>query len=252
MISNARNGIGGSLVIRGDPGVGKTALLADALSLSRLEAVQLSGFEAEATVAFAGLQRFVTPLAIASGGVGRSASPGRPDRDRIDRRTSAGSVPGGSRRAGPARGGWAAQSAPVRRRRRPLAGSRITGRAHVRGSAVAGRVGGAAVREPERPGDGRTAGRSGDHAARGTGPGSGRGVAEQVPGLLDRSRGGRSDRPGHRRQPVGVDRSGPGAVDRRAHRLEPGGRTAPGGASPRGALHPPGAAAAGVGPEPGC
>ena len=63
VISNARNGIGGSLVIRGDPGVGKTALLQDALSASRLEAVQLSGFEAEATVAFAGLQRFVTPLA---------------------------------------------------------------------------------------------------------------------------------------------------------------------------------------------
>ncbi|HEU4545830.1 MAG TPA: LuxR C-terminal-related transcriptional regulator [Microlunatus sp.] len=63
VISNARNGIGGSLVIRGDPGVGKTALLEDTLSASRLEAVQLSGFEAEATVAFAGLQRFVTPLA---------------------------------------------------------------------------------------------------------------------------------------------------------------------------------------------
>ena len=63
VISNARNGIGGSLVLRGDPGVGKTALLVDALSASRLAAVQLSGFEAEATVAFAGLQRFVTPLA---------------------------------------------------------------------------------------------------------------------------------------------------------------------------------------------
>ena len=63
LISNARNGIGGSLVIRGDPGVGKTALLEDTLSAGRLDAVQLSGYEAEATVAFAGLQRFVTPLA---------------------------------------------------------------------------------------------------------------------------------------------------------------------------------------------
>ncbi|WP_344812520.1 LuxR family transcriptional regulator [Microlunatus aurantiacus] len=63
VVSNARNGIGGSLVLRGDPGVGKTALLEDTLSSSPLETVRLSGFEAEATVAFAGLQRFVTPLA---------------------------------------------------------------------------------------------------------------------------------------------------------------------------------------------
>ena len=63
LISNARNGIGDSLVIRGDPGVGKTALLEDTLTAGRLDTVQLSGYEAEATVAFAGLQRFVTPLA---------------------------------------------------------------------------------------------------------------------------------------------------------------------------------------------
>jgi DNA-binding CsgD family transcriptional regulator len=63
LISNARNGIGGSLVIRGDPGVGKTALLLHALSAGRLEPVRLAGYEAETTLAFAGLQRFVTPLA---------------------------------------------------------------------------------------------------------------------------------------------------------------------------------------------
>ena len=34
-------------------------------------------------------------------------------------------------------------------------------------------------------------------------------LLQQVPGLPDRSRGGRSHRPGHRRQPAGVDRSRP-------------------------------------------
>ena len=249
LISNARNGIGGSLVIRGDPGVGKTALLGGRAVRRPARSRPAQWFRGRGDRRLRRSPAVRDAVGTASGGVARSASPGRPGRDRIGRRTTAGSLPGGSRRAGPARGGRAARPAPVRRRRRPLAGSRITGRADVRGSAAAGRVGGGVVREPQRPGDGRSAGRSGHAAARGTRPGGGRRVAEQIPGLLDRSRGGRSHRPGHRRQPVGLDRSRPRAVDRRADRLEPGGRTAPGGASPRRALRPPGAAAAGIGPD---
>lgn len=62
LISNARNGIGSALLIRGDPGIGKTALLQDAAAAGGIRRIQLTGFEAESSVAFAGLQRFVMPL----------------------------------------------------------------------------------------------------------------------------------------------------------------------------------------------
>ena len=63
LVSNARNGIGGSLLIRGDPGIGKTALLQHAAAAGGIRRVQVAGFEAESSVAFAGLQRFLMPLA---------------------------------------------------------------------------------------------------------------------------------------------------------------------------------------------
>lgn len=64
LISNARNGISGSLVIRGDPGIGKTALLQDVTNRAGgVEHVHLLGFEAESAIAFSGLQRLVVPMA---------------------------------------------------------------------------------------------------------------------------------------------------------------------------------------------
>ena len=63
LISNARNGRSGSILIRGEPGIGKTALLRDVTSRAAgVQHVQLVGFEAESSVAFSGLQRLVAPL----------------------------------------------------------------------------------------------------------------------------------------------------------------------------------------------
>ena len=64
LITNARNGISGSVLIRGDPGIGKTALLQDVASRAAgVQRVSLVGFEAESTIAFSGLQRLAAPLA---------------------------------------------------------------------------------------------------------------------------------------------------------------------------------------------
>ena len=64
LISNARNGVSGSMLIRGDPGIGKTSLLQDVTSrVAGVELVQLIGFEAESSIPFSGLQRLLTALA---------------------------------------------------------------------------------------------------------------------------------------------------------------------------------------------
>ncbi|RDH74699.1 helix-turn-helix transcriptional regulator [Mycolicibacterium moriokaense] len=59
----ARDGAGGVLVVRGEAGIGKTALLADAIArASDLAVVQISGAEIEMELAYAGLQQLCTPL----------------------------------------------------------------------------------------------------------------------------------------------------------------------------------------------
>ena len=51
LISDARNGVSGSILIRGDPGIGKTALLQDVTSRAAgVQLVQLIGFEAESSI----------------------------------------------------------------------------------------------------------------------------------------------------------------------------------------------------------
>ncbi|PXA68276.1 helix-turn-helix transcriptional regulator [Cryobacterium arcticum] len=63
LILGARNGESSALVIRGEPGVGKTALLRCATeSLRGTTLVRVDGFEAEAELAYAGLQRLCAPL----------------------------------------------------------------------------------------------------------------------------------------------------------------------------------------------
>ncbi|MEV8636255.1 AAA family ATPase [Streptosporangium sp. NPDC051023] len=63
LLSHARNGRGGSLLITGEPGIGKTALLeaatAGAVGLSTL---RLDGFESEMTLPFSAIQRLTIPL----------------------------------------------------------------------------------------------------------------------------------------------------------------------------------------------
>lgn len=63
VLGNARNGRGGALSISGDPGIGKTTLLAAATAdLPGVQVVSVDGYETESTMPFAAIQRLVTPL----------------------------------------------------------------------------------------------------------------------------------------------------------------------------------------------
>lgn len=58
LVTGARNGISGAVVVRGDPGMGKTALLEHLIAdLSGVTLVRSDGFEAERSLPYAGLQR---------------------------------------------------------------------------------------------------------------------------------------------------------------------------------------------------
>ena len=63
LITGARNGVSSALLIRGEPGIGKTALLHDLAGRVRgVELIRLDGFEAEASIPYAGVQRLMSPL----------------------------------------------------------------------------------------------------------------------------------------------------------------------------------------------
>ncbi len=63
LLGAARDGRGGALVVRGEPGIGKTALLGQAAaSGADMRIVRTRGVESEASLAFAGLADLLTPL----------------------------------------------------------------------------------------------------------------------------------------------------------------------------------------------
>ncbi|WP_319452605.1 MULTISPECIES: helix-turn-helix transcriptional regulator [unclassified Mycobacterium] len=63
LITRARNGVSGALIVRGEPGIGKTALLEAATSeLSGTKVIRSDGYEAELSMPFAALQRVGTSL----------------------------------------------------------------------------------------------------------------------------------------------------------------------------------------------
>ncbi|MFC7723643.1 AAA family ATPase [Nocardioides sp. GCM10028917] len=66
LLESARAGTGGVLVVRGEPGVGKSALLADAVAPllvdSSVTVLHTQGIESEAPLPFAALQRLLRPL----------------------------------------------------------------------------------------------------------------------------------------------------------------------------------------------
>ena len=64
LAGGARNGRGGALLIRGDPGIGKTALLDEGTrGLQGVRVVRSDGYEAESAMPYAALQRIGTPFA---------------------------------------------------------------------------------------------------------------------------------------------------------------------------------------------
>lgn len=63
LLAGMRQGRSGTLVIRGEPGIGKTALLADMLKLeSDARVITLSGAESEMELAYAGVQQICAPF----------------------------------------------------------------------------------------------------------------------------------------------------------------------------------------------
>lgn len=63
LVEGARAGNGGALVVRGEPGVGKSVLLADAAGATDgARVLRTQGIESEAPLAFAALQRLLLPV----------------------------------------------------------------------------------------------------------------------------------------------------------------------------------------------
>ncbi|WP_400995035.1 AAA family ATPase [Agromyces sp. GXQ0307] len=64
LLGGARNGRGGALLIRGEPGIGKSTILEEAVRTAHgLRVVRADGFEAESAMPYAALQRLGTPFA---------------------------------------------------------------------------------------------------------------------------------------------------------------------------------------------
>jgi DNA-binding CsgD family transcriptional regulator len=62
LVATAKLGVGGSLVLMGEPGVGKTALLEDTVaSLGEMRLLRATGLEAERHIPFAGLLQLLRP-----------------------------------------------------------------------------------------------------------------------------------------------------------------------------------------------
>src|SRR6185436_15752063 len=63
LIESARDGHGGALVVHGEPGVGKTALLDDAVEkAATLRIVRTAGVEGEMELPFAAVQQLCAPI----------------------------------------------------------------------------------------------------------------------------------------------------------------------------------------------
>ncbi|MET0897143.1 MAG: LuxR family transcriptional regulator [Mycobacterium sp.] len=63
LVTAARNGLSGALVVRGEPGIGKTALLDAATGhLAGVRVIRIDGYAAESSMPYAGLQRIGTAL----------------------------------------------------------------------------------------------------------------------------------------------------------------------------------------------
>lgn len=62
LLGAARNGRGGSLLVLGEPGIGKTCLLTESAQQASIDVIRLDGYESESAMPFAAVQRLVTML----------------------------------------------------------------------------------------------------------------------------------------------------------------------------------------------
>ena len=62
LLTAARNGRGGALLVVGDPGIGKSSLLAATADAQGMQHLRVTGYEAESTIPFAALHRLMLPL----------------------------------------------------------------------------------------------------------------------------------------------------------------------------------------------
>ena len=115
LIDAVRAGGSRVLVVRGEPGVGKSALL-DYLAgrAPGCRVVRAAGVESEMELAFAGLHQLLAPMLDRPGPAAGAAARCAADRVRPQRGPGAGPVPGGPGRAGPAVGGGRRAAAGVR------------------------------------------------------------------------------------------------------------------------------------------
>ena len=100
LVEEARDGLSGVLVVRGEAGIGKTCLLdAVASSATDFDVVRLVGIESEMRLGFAALHQLLTPFLDGVDVVAVAAGSRTQGGLRDQRRRGAGSVPGRSRRA---------------------------------------------------------------------------------------------------------------------------------------------------------
>lgn len=62
LLSAARNGRGGSLLVLGEPGIGKTYLLTESARQASVDVIRLDGYESESAMPFAAVQRLAATL----------------------------------------------------------------------------------------------------------------------------------------------------------------------------------------------
>ena len=147
LVAGVRAGQSRVLVLRGEAGVGKTALLEHlSAAAAGCRIARAAGVESEMELAFAGLHALCAPM------LGRLGRLPDPQRDALstafglERGPAAGSLPGRAGGAEPAGRRRRGAAAGLRRRRRAVAGPGVGADAGVRGAPAAGRAGRAGVR----------------------------------------------------------------------------------------------------------
>jgi hypothetical protein len=117
LVQDLRSGRGRALVVRGEAGVGKSALLDYAAAAAAdMQVARAAGVESEMELAFAGLHQLCAPLLDRLEGLPGPQRDALGDRVRAARRGRAGPVPGRAGGADLAVGGGGGPAAAVRGR----------------------------------------------------------------------------------------------------------------------------------------